>query len=94
VEKHWTIYCHTHVDSGRRYVGLTSRSMERRWSQHVAQAKTSRGGRWHFPNAIRKYGKNAFSHEILEICYSLEEANTAEDKWINHFDARNPERGF
>ena len=90
----WTIYCHTHIDSGRRYVGLTKRTMGRRWSQHVCQARSSKGGRWHFPNAIRKYGKDAFSHEVLEVCDTLEDANAAEVRWINHFDTRNPEKGF
>lgn len=90
----WTIYCHTHIESGRRYVGLTSRSMERRWSQHVSQARSTKDGRWHFPNAIRKYGKDAFSHEVLEVCHSLEVANLAEECWIEFFEARNPEKGF
>jgi len=90
----WTIYCHTHVESGRRYVGLTKYTMMHRWNQHCAQAKSSKGGRWHFPNAIRKYGKNAFSHEVLEICSSIQEANASEERWILHFDTRNTEKGF
>ncbi len=90
----WTVYCHTHVESGRRYVGITKRTMWQRWSQHCAQAKSSKGGRWHFPNAIRKYGKDAFSHQILEVCASLEEANRAEDAWICSFTTRDPVFGF
>ncbi len=90
----WTIYCHIHIESGRRYIGLTKYSMMHRWNQHCAQAKTSKGGRWHFPNAIRKYGKEAFSHKVLETCLSLEEANMAEDAWIESFSTRDPEFGF
>ena len=95
MSKKWTIYCHIHVESGRRYVGLTSRTMERRWTDHVSQAMRSKGGRWHFPNAIRKYGKDAFSHEILEIVMlSLEDANAAEERWIEKLQTRDPEKGF
>lgn len=90
----WTIYCHTHVESGRRYVGMTARSMERRWSQHVTQSRVTKNGRWHFPNAIRKYGPDAFSHEILEVCHDLEVANLAEECWIELLETRNPEKGF
>ncbi len=90
----WTIYCHIHVESGRRYIGLTSRTWQRRWAQHCVQSKSSKGGRWHFPNAIRKHGKDAFSHEVLETCETVEEANAAEEKWILHFDTQNPEKGF
>jgi hypothetical protein len=68
--------------------------MMQRWKTHVHHAKSSKGGRWHFPNAIRKYGKDAFSHEVLEVCYDLEVANLAEECWIEFYDTRNPEKGF
>ncbi|KKM23993.1 hypothetical protein LCGC14_1609580 [marine sediment metagenome] len=90
----WTIYCHIHNITGRRYVGLTSQTWQERWKNQVHVAKSSKGGRWHFPNAIRKYGKDAFSHKVLGVCDTLEEANIAEIRWIEHFDTRNPEKGF
>lgn len=92
----WTIYCHTHIESGRRYVGLTRLSMMKRWNRHVYAAVHSLKGTGtsHFANAIRKYGKDAFSHEVLETCATIEEANAAEERWIAHFDTRNPEKGF
>jgi len=92
----WTIYCHIHIESGRQYVGLTKKRMLQRWNEHVYNAcKRGMGRRCaHFWNAIRKYGKDAFSHEILETCNTLEAANLAEEKWIEFYDARNPEKGF
>jgi hypothetical protein len=68
--------------------------MLKRWNQHVSKSRSSKGGRWHFPNAIRKYGPEAFSHEILEVCTDLEVANLAEKCWIELYDTRNPEKGF
>lgn len=90
----WTIYCHTHIESSRRYVGLTKNTVMHRWNQHCAQAINSKGGRWHFPNAIRKYGKDAFFHEVLEVCDSLEAANLSEQRWVEHFKTRDPQFGF
>lgn len=91
----WTVYCHTHIESGRRYIGLTKQTMESRWKKHVYAAKRfAKGGRWHFPNAIKKYGPDAFSHEVLEVCETLEKANQREAYWIEFYDARNPEFGF
>jgi group I intron endonuclease len=90
----WTIYCHMHIETRRCYVGLTSQTMEQRWKNHICAAKFSKNGRWHFPNAIRKYGKDAFSHQILEICDSLEKANWREEAWIELFETRDPEFGF
>lgn len=68
--------------------------MLQRWNDHIYAAKRAKGGRWHFPNAIRRYGKDAFSHEILEICNSIELANAAEEKWIEFYGTRNSEKGF
>ncbi len=87
----WTIYCHTHVESGRRYVGLTKRTWQERWRGHVHLARRSSG---HFARAIVKYGKDAFSHEVLEVCHSLEIANLAEECWIELFETRDPTKGF
>jgi hypothetical protein len=91
----WTIYCHVHAESGRRYVGLTTRTWQRRWSQHVSQSeRLSRKGWSHFANAIRKHGKEAFKHEVLETCVTLEAANAAEQEWIEKLGTRDPAKGF
>jgi len=90
----WTIYCHTHTETCRRYIGLTKLTMMKRWNRHVYSASQTSDGRSYFANAIRKYGKDAFSHEVLESCSTLEEANLAEQKWIAHFKTRDPEFGF
>ena len=90
----WTIYCHIHIESGRRYIGQTKKTMMHRWNRHVYDAKAMRSGNTHFANAIRKYGPQAFAHEILEVCHDLEVANTAERSWVDFYDATNPEKGF
>ena len=91
----WTIYCHTHINSGRRYIGLTKHTMLKRWNRHVYSALRSlKTGCSHFSNAIRKYGKDAFSHEVLEVCHDLEIANMAEECWVEFYETRNPNHGF
>jgi group I intron endonuclease len=89
----WTIYCHTHIETGRRYIGQTKNDMSRRWRDHVRSAKSPAAG-WFFAAAIRKYGAEAFSHRVLEVCGTLEEANDAEAAWIDSFSTRHPEFGF
>jgi hypothetical protein len=54
----------------------------------------SKKGWSHFANALREYGKDAFDHEVLATCDTLEAANAAEQEWISHFDTTNPEKGF
>ena len=49
----------------------------------------------HFPNAIRKYGKDEFSHQVLqEGIHTLEQANIAEKFAIELLCTRDPEFGF
>jgi hypothetical protein len=95
IKRVWVIYCHIHTESGRRYVGLTSQTWQKRWKNHVNAAKSAKGkGSYHFANAIRKYGADAFSHEVLEVCSTLEEANAAEARWIERHKTRDPIFGF
>jgi hypothetical protein len=68
--------------------------MERRWINHIHAARSSNGGRWHFPNAIRKYGKDAFSHEVLAMSWDLDGANATEAAIIQQYDTTNPTKGF
>jgi len=92
--RRWILYCHTHIESGRRYIGLTCKTMMARWNGHLDLAKRSNGLRSHFIAAIRKYGKEAFSHEVLAMSWDLEGANATEETLIEFFDTRNPEKGF
>lgn len=94
-QSRWTVYCHVHRESGRRYVGVTKKTWRQRWNQHVyTSTKLAKKGWSHFANAIRKYGPDAFDHEVLETCGTLEEANEAEARWIERFGTRDPEKGF
>ena len=87
-------YCHTHTDTGRKYIGISKRGWLRRWEDHVRSAKRNQHGWSHFLNAIRKYGPEAFTHEVLEVCETLDQANAAEVKWIEHHKTRESEFGF
>lgn len=37
--------------------------------------------------AIRKYGRDVFTRETLEVCYSAKELFAAEEKWVRSHDA-------
>ncbi len=91
----WTVYCHTHTASNRSYVGITKKTMMERWNQHVySSLNRPEGKKSHLWAAIRLYGKEAFSHEILETCDTLEAANAAEERWIEKLGTRDMTRGF
>lgn len=88
----FTIYCHTNRVNGKRYVGQTRKTMEIRWRRHLTDARA--GAQWVFQRAIRKYGPEAFDHDVLEECLTLEAANAAEQRWIAHFNSTDPALGY
>lgn len=85
----FTLYCHTNRVNGKRYVGQTVDSMELRWKRHIQDA-SKRKGPPVFAAAIRKYGEDAFEHQVLEVVATRTEANEAEVKWIKQLNCRVP----
>lgn len=62
--------------NGRAYVGVTKRSMDVRWLNHVRDA--SAGSLLPLHGAIRKYGAESFRREILTECVDAQELRVAE----------------
>ena len=73
------IYTITNQVNGKQYVGQTI-DTKRRWNQH--QYDTKNGSDYTIHRAMRKYGIDKFSIEIIEECGSLEQLNEAEIRWI------------
>lgn len=62
VVKAFRAYKITHIDSGKAYIGVTTRTLAHRWSRHKTAAKT-RGSA--LAGAIIKYGADRFSIEHI-----------------------------
>lgn len=84
------IYCHTNKVNGKKYVGQTVQTMQARWRQHRSYALKGKKHCDAFYNAIRKYGPDAFTHEILDVVTTREGANTAKTVWIAQCQCRAP----
>ena len=89
-EKCYTLYCHTNNINGKRYIGITSKPLSRRFGKDGANYSKSR----YFDAAIQKYGWNNFSHEIWHTGLSKEEAEEYERYYIAAFDTQNRSRGY
>ena len=82
------IYCHT-FPNGKRYVGITRTSPERRWGEgrHYNTCPLVH-------RAIQKYGWENITHEIIDTAESKEDAENKERYYIGEFMSNNPDHGY
>ena len=72
----YVVYKHTNKVNGKAYIGITG-DYDRRSGDHRRMANT-KGKKFAFHLAIRKYGWDGFAHEILHAGLTREEANATE----------------
>lgn len=82
--KNYSVYIHTNKTNGKKYVGQSSNVIER-WRG---------GGKNYFNsvkffNAIKKYGWDNFTHEVLYDNLDKETANKIERELIKKYDSIN-----
>ena len=80
------IYKFTNLINNNAYIGQ-SIDIDRRYKEHINRAKNINSEEYYsaFHKALRKYGIENFSFEILEEC-SIKELNNREQYWINYFN--------
>ncbi|MFZ3343499.1 MAG: GIY-YIG nuclease family protein [Terriglobales bacterium] len=74
-----SIYLVTNTVNGKRYVGQTRRNPTFRWQAHQS------GSAW-FLADVAIYGADAFRFQVLDDCFSREEANYKERVFIELFN--------
>lgn len=83
-----TIYMAVNTVNGKAYVGQALDFDERR-IEHLRDAR--RGGRYHFQNALRKYGEDAFGWRVLASGVPQSQLDTQERFWIRFYQTRSEE---
>lgn len=74
------IYITTNHINNKKYIGQKKYDKENRWKDYL-------GSGIYLKRAIEKYGRENFSKEIIEECYSKEELDKKEIYWINYYNA-------
>ncbi len=82
------VYLLTCEGSGKQYVGLTSRSIDCRFKEHIADARNR--SRFPLHRAINKYGADNFKLETLAITDDRDELSRLEVEAISKFNTRAP----
>lgn len=81
----YTLYKLTNQITGKSYIGITKYTVERRWKGHIHAAFTKKTN-YKISNAIRKYGKDVWTKEILLEDVSKDEIEELEILAIDMFD--------
>lgn len=84
----WSIYRVTNSINGKIYIGITKRSLQKRFKEH-GWSKTSPLSR-----AMEKYGIDVFSIEEIDSSDSLEEALAKETSYIKDFQSFKKQIGY
>lgn len=92
------IYKYTNQFNAKVYIGQTNRPKQR-MSEHRSHSK-SNSRKVAFYNAIKKYGWDAFTYEVLEeleASTSIELSALLDERerfWIGQYDSRNKAKGY
>lgn len=84
----WKVYVHI-TPSNKKYVGITSRDVKKRWNGGLGYKSCTS-----FYRAIQKYGWDNIEHKILEDELSFEEAERKEQFYIEKYQSNNPNYGY
>ena len=86
--KKYTVYMHI-SPSNKRYVGITSTTVEQRWRNGKGYKSNE-----YFYRAIEKYNWNNFSHIIIAKGLTEDEAKWLEMELIKVWDSSNRDKGY
>ncbi|MFN6472590.1 MAG: GIY-YIG nuclease family protein [Nostoc sp. SerVER01] len=74
------VYLITNFIDGKRYVGLTTTSLDERWGRHLEQVLRKDASLLH--KAIASFGKENFTIEVIDSASSPKELRAKEREWI------------
>lgn len=76
------VYLATNRVNGKTYIGITSKTLAARKSDHFSRARSLTRKQTHFSQAIRKHGPEAFVFDVLSTWSTYEEALSEEKRII------------
>lgn len=87
------IYKITNNINKKVYIGLTTCSLEYRWSRHLTEGK-NKNNKKHLYKSMRKYGLENFSIEQIDSTEDFKELEKMEREYIKKYDSQNSNKGY
>ena len=82
------IYKITNIQNNKVYIGQTIRPIQKRFQRHINDALNNILDT-HFARAIRQYGAESFTIEVIDTATDQNELNKKEQYWIQYYDSVN-----
>jgi group I intron endonuclease len=86
MEKKGIIYTVTNKETKMVYVGLTTKSLEKRKKDHLKKSK--RGKSYAFQNAIATHGPDAFNWQQIDTATSIDELAQKEKAYVLKYNSK------
>lgn len=77
------IYLITNKITGKQYVGLTTKDVDRRISEHII-------GKTYIGRALRKYGIQSFNISVIDSAITIDVLYEKEKYWIKYYECKSP----
>ena len=74
------IYITTNNVNNKKYIGQKKIDKNGKWKNYLGSGRA-------FKEAIKKYGKENFTRDIVAYAYSAEELNKLEEEWVDKYNA-------
>lgn len=78
-------YCITNLLNNKQYIGITTQSIDTRWSEHLSRSKKSIS-KSAIHSAIHKYGKANFKIEQIASSFNIEDLKQLEILLIEQYN--------
>jgi hypothetical protein len=87
------VYMLINVITEKAYVGQTQKSLAERWKDHKRSAAEGSDSPLH--TAIREWNNDElWDRVVLQVCYSIEQLNQAEEVWMTACSTRDGAVGY
>lgn len=92
--KNYVVYKITNLINDKTYIGITKQIIKR-IGNHIYYFKNlNSSNNTYLHKALRKYGLEFFTIDILEVCKNLETLNNREVHWIKFYNSTNNKKGY
>jgi len=88
------IYKITNTVTKKAYVGQTSTSLRQRWREHQSDARSKIRSHPYLHHAIRKYGPESFTIEVIDSALLKEDLDAKEQEWIVRLCTMDKQYGY